>query len=86
MRKRSLFSSVLGIIVVAILILGGYTFFKDLDGPTVDVTPNTGRVSGASVLKIRMKDPSGIRSINVGVRKNNVLNVIYSKHFDQYIP
>lgn len=86
MRKRSLFSSVLGIIVVAILILGGYTFFKDLDGPTVDVTPNTGRVSPASVLKVRMKDPSGIRSISVGVRKNNVLNVIYSKHFDQYIP
>lgn len=86
MRKRSLFSSVLGIIVVAILVLGGYTFFKDLDGPTVDVTPNTGRVSPASVLKARMKDPSGIRSISVGVRKNNVLNVIYSKHFDQYIP
>ncbi len=86
MRKRSLFSSVLGIIVVAILVLGGYTFFKDLDGPTVDVTPNTGRISPASVLKVRMKDPSGIRSISVGVRKNNVLNVIYSKHFDQYIP
>ncbi len=86
MRKRSLFSSVLGIIVVAILVLGGYTFFKDLEGPTVDITPNTGRVSAASVLKVRMKDPSGIRSITVGVRKNNVLNVIYNKHFDQYIP
>ena len=85
MRKRSLFSSVLGILVVALLILGGYVFFKDLDGPTVEVTPNTGRVSPASVLKVRMKDPSGIRSISVGVRKNNVLNVIFSKHFDQYI-
>lgn len=85
MRKRSLFSSVLGIIVVAILVLGGYAFFKDLDGPTVDVTPTTGRVSPASALKVRMQDPSGIRSISVGVRKNNVLNVIYSKHFDQYL-
>lgn len=76
----------LGILVVALLVLGGYTFFKDLDGPTVEVTPNTGRVSFASVLKISMKDPSGIRSISVGVRKNNVLNVIFSKHFDQYVP
>ena len=30
MRKRSLFSSVLGILVVALLVLGGYVFFKDL--------------------------------------------------------
>lgn len=86
MRKRSLFSSVLGILVVALLVVGGYVFFKDLDGPVVDVTPNTGKVSPASVLKVRMQDPSGIRSISVGVRKNNVLNVIYSKHFDKYIP
>ena len=85
MRKRSLFSSVLGILVVALLVLGGYVFFKDLDGPVVEVTPNTGKVSPASVLKVRMKDPSGICSISVGVRKNNVLNVIYSKHFDKYV-
>ncbi len=86
MRKRSMFSSVLGVLVVLALGVGGYTFFKDLDGPAIDVSPNTGRVSPASVLKISMKDPSGIRSITVGVRKNNVLNVIFNKHFDQYLP
>ena len=86
MRKRSMFSSVLGVLVVVALGVGGYTFFKDLDGPAIDVSPNTGRVSPASVLKISMKDPSGIRSITVGVRKNNVLNVIFNKHFDQYLP
>lgn len=81
-----MFSSVLGVLVVLALGVGGYTFFKDLDGPAIDVSPNTGRVSPASVLKISMKDPSGIRSITVGVRKNNVLNVIFNKHFDQYLP
>ena len=86
MRKKSLLSTVLGIIVIALLVAGGYTFFKDLDGPTVEVTPNTGRVSNASVLKIQLKDPSGIRSISVGVRKNNIVNVIFSKHFDKYLP
>ena len=86
MRKRSMFSSVLGILVVVALGVGGYTFFKDLDGPVIDVSPNTGRVSPASALKISMKDPSGIRSVTVGVRKNNVLNVIFNKHFDQYLP
>ena len=86
MRKRSFFSSVLGVFVVAVLLLGGYTFFKDLDGPSVEVTPNTGRLSPASVLKIRMQDPSGIRAVTVGVRKNNTLNVIFRKHFDEYLP
>ena len=81
-----MFSSVLGVLVVLALGVGGYTFFKDLDGPAIDVSPNTGRVSPASVLKISMKDPSGIRSITVGVRKNNALNVIFNKHFDQYLP
>ena len=86
MRKKSMLSTVLGILVLAVLGVGGYTFFKDLEGPIIEVSPNTGRVSPASVLKINMRDVSGIRSVTVGVKKNNVLNVIFSKHFDQYLP
>ncbi|MBQ9453285.1 MAG: M23 family metallopeptidase [Desulfovibrio sp.] len=86
MRKRSLLSFMLGIITVAALLLGGYTFFKDLDGPSVEISPSTDRLSPASILKIHMKDPSGIRAISVGVRKNNNLNVIFRKHFDTYLP
>lgn len=59
MRKKSMFSSLLGLLVIAALVGGGYTFFKDMDGPAVEVSPNTGRVSPASVLQIKMSDPSG---------------------------
>ncbi|WP_179981638.1 M23 family peptidase, partial [Desulfovibrio sp. 86] len=86
MRKKSMFSTVLGVLVLVVLGVGGYTFFKDLEGPIIEVTPNTGRVSPVSVLKINMQDVSGIRSVTVGVKKNNVLNVIFNKHFDQYLP
>ncbi|MBQ9405433.1 MAG: M23 family metallopeptidase [Desulfovibrio sp.] len=86
MRKRSLLPSFLGIVIVIILAVAGYTFLKDMDGPIVEITPNTGRISPASVLKIHMHDPSGIRSISVGVRKNNNLIVIFRKHFDEYLP
>lgn len=86
MRKKSMFSSLLGLLVIAALVAGGYTFFKDMDGPAVEVSPNTGRVSPASVLQIRMSDPSGIRSLSVGIRKNNVINVILNRHFDEYLP
>ena len=86
MRKKSMFSTVLVLLVIAALATGGYTFFKDMDGPAVQVTPNTGRVSPATVLQIHMNDPSGIRSLTVGIRKNNVLNVIFNRHFDEYLP
>lgn len=33
-----------------------------------------------------MSDPSGIRSLSVGIRKNNVINVILNRHFDEYLP
>lgn len=86
MRKKSMFSTVLGVLVLVVLGVGGYTFFKDLEGPIIEVSPSTGRVSPVSVLKINMQDVSGIRSVTVGVKKNNVLNVIFNKHFDQYLP
>jgi murein DD-endopeptidase MepM/ murein hydrolase activator NlpD len=85
MRTKSIFSSILGFAIIAVLLVGGYTFLKDMDGPTVQVTPNTGRVSPKSVLKIAMTDSSGVRSISVGIRKNNIITTIFSRHFEQYL-
>lgn len=83
-QRRSVLPTLLGLIVVAALGYGGYVFFKDLDGPVVTVAPKTDRVSPASELTIVMEDPSGIRSLSVGIRRNNVVNEIYRKHFDSY--
>lgn len=82
MIKSRLFST--GLVIFLILLLGGagYVFFKDMDGPSVEIEPASGRVSPNASLKIKMKDPAGVRSVLVGIRKNNVLNVIYEKHFD----
>lgn len=86
MRRSGFISTALGIGLVLLLVFGAYVFFKDLDGPAVRVTPNTGRVSPATVLKITMEDPAGVRSLAVGIRRNNALNLVYSKHFDKYDP
>lgn len=85
MRKKGFFSSILMLLVIGVLGAAAYVFFKDLDGPTVTVSPETDRISPASVLTITMSDPAGIRSLSVGIRKNNVVNTIFSKHFDQYL-
>lgn len=64
--------------------IAGYVFFKDMEGPSISVFPKTNRISHSSVLKISLADNSGIRSLIVGIRKNNILNVIYNHHFDKY--
>lgn len=85
MRKRSIFSTGLAIVVMAGLCLAGYAFFKDLDGPAIKVAPEGGRISPQGKLAIAMADPAGIRGLVVGIRRNNVLNVIYDKHYDEYL-
>ncbi len=82
MYKKRLVSTGLIIFVILILAGTGYIFFKDMDGPVMEIEPASGRISPNSNLKIKMSDPAGIRSVLVGIRKNNVLNVIYEKHFD----
>ena len=84
MRKKNMFSSLLGLLIITGLAAGGYTFLKDMDGPVVEVAPNTGRVSPATILQVSMSDQSGIRSLSVGIRRNNVINIIFKKHFDAY--
>lgn len=86
MDKGKLLPTSLGVALVLILGVVGYIFFKDMEGPAVDVEPASGKISPASKLKIKMSDPAGIRSLIVGIRHNNVLNVIYDKHFDEYLP
>lgn len=84
MRKSGIFSTGLAVLVIAALGFAGYTFFKDLDGPAVKVSPEGGRVSPNGSLTITMTDASGIRGLLVGIRRNNALNVIYDKRFDDY--
>lgn len=86
MARRSYFSTIITILILLLLGGAGYVLFKDMEGPAVTIRPDDGRVSPASVLRIEMTDPAGIRSILVGIRKNNTLNVIFDKHFSEYLP
>lgn len=84
MHKKSFLPVASVILVISLFLIAGYIFFKDMDGPSVSVTPKSNRISPSATLKISMSDPSGIRSLIVGIRKNNVLNVIFNRHFDAY--
>ena len=83
MRKKSVFPTFMMLLITAVLGGGGYAFFNDMDGPLVHVSPHSGRISSGTEIKVQMTDPSGIRSLTVGIRRNNILSVIYSRHFDK---
>lgn len=86
MRTRGIFSVIAAAVLIAGLGFVGYLFFSDLSGPQISVSPASGKVSNATKLRVTMEDPAGIRSLVVGIRKNNTFNEIYNKHFDQYLP
>lgn len=86
MYRRNYIPTILVSIIILALAGTGYIFFHDMQGPQVETSPENGKISPASTLKIKMSDPAGIRSLIVGIRKNNVVNVIYNKHYDVYEP
>ncbi|MEG2172182.1 MAG: M23 family metallopeptidase [Desulfovibrionaceae bacterium] len=86
MRKRGFFPTLCIIVVFAVLGLGAYTFLKDMDGPTLTVKPDTGRLSPSRNIVLTLEDPSGIRSVSVAVRKNNSSIVVFQKHFSEVLP
>ena len=84
MRIKSLFSTLLCLLVVGALGFGGYTFFKDMDGPTIVMAPDTGRISPNREVTLTLNDISGVRSVTVSIRKNNASTVVLKKHFSPY--
>ena len=86
MRIKSIFSTLLCLLVVAVLGFGGYTFFKDMDGPTISISPDTGRLSPTREILLTLADPSNVRAVTISVRKNNSSTVILKKHFSPYKP
>lgn len=86
MRKRGFFSSLCIIILFSVLGFGAYTFLKDMDGPTLVLSPDTGRLSPSRNIVLTLDDPSGIRSVSIAVRKNNSSIVVFQKHFAEVLP
>ncbi len=84
MRIKSIVYSLFFCIFVGGLGLGGYAFFKDMEGPSITLTPNTGKISLNTEMQLLMSDSSKMRSVTVVVRKNNNRIPVFSQHFSPY--
>ena len=81
MRFRTICSASFFLSILFVLIFGGYAFFKDLDGPEISISPDNGRISPNAILTIHLKDPAGLKRLEVGIRKNNVLTPVFKQEF-----
>lgn len=81
MKSRNFLSTALVLGIAGLVGYGGFVFFKDMEGPTFTLTPDTGHVSPARELQLDMQDKSGVRSVVVSVRKNNTTTPIFEKMF-----
>ncbi len=82
MASRRLLPNILIILVLGVIGAVAYTFVKDMDGPAVTISPDTGRISKNTVLTVQVDDPSGIRELNIGIRRNNAFTSFFRKHYE----
>lgn len=82
MRSKSLVPTILCLIALGGLAVLGYTFFKDTDGPTLLLSPDTDRISPTKEMTLTLQDASNVRSVVVSVRRHNTATEVFRKHFD----
>lgn len=81
MARRRILPNLLVAVVVAVIVAVGYTFLKDTEGPTIAVKPDTDRVAESTVLEVTVSDPSGIRELDIGIRRNNNFVSFFRRHY-----
>ncbi len=62
----------------------GYLFFEDRQGPSIQMTPNTGAISPQAEITLTLHDISKVRSVDVLIRNGKESIPVFSKHFDPY--
>ena len=65
MKKSSL---LIAVILLAALVGGGFFYFRDMDGPKISLTPDSGPVSRQHPPVLQLSDlGSGLRSVDVSL-------------------
>lgn len=73
--------------VFMVLLLGAigfasYVFLNDLDGPTVTMEPDTGRISPSQEITLAVTDAkSGVRSVTVLIRRSSGTSTVFERAF-----
>ncbi len=69
--------------LVALLAVGALFYFKDLEPPTLTLTPGSGVVGRDTELTLEASDPSGLRAVVVSLRTAGSAAALASKTYDK---
>ena len=78
---RKLFTLFLFAVIFGGIAVAGYMFFKDMDGPTVRMEPDTGSISPSKEVRLHLSDESGVRYVSVSVRKAAQSVIVFEQTF-----
>ena len=71
------------VILICVMAGGTYLLVQDTQGPEISLSPETNRTSGKQELTITAADKeSDIKSISVGIRRDNAVKPLFTKTFD----
>ena len=74
--------------LLALILLGAggglaYFLMKDMDGPTIKISPDNGRASANQEFTVFLEDSaSEVKNVTISVRKNNISSPVASHTFD----
>ncbi len=84
MNMKSIISTLLILILFGGFGYGAYLFFNDMEGPSISISPNTGKVAPDTPITITLHDKSLVRSINIAVIEKDRRTEIVAKNFNPY--
>ncbi len=84
MKLTGIITSLIILLLLGGVGYGGYLFFSDMEGPTIEMTPNTGRIAPQTDITLKLGDQAGVRSVVVAVKENNKRTEIFNKVFSEY--
>lgn len=80
--SRSLFGYCIALVVLGAIGFGVYTLLSDLEGPTITLQPDTGRIAPTQNITLILTDAaSDIRSVSVVVRKGGNAVTVFERAF-----
>lgn len=86
-KAKSSLSALVALIFLGAVAVGAYLLLRDLNGPAVSVAPETGgRIGPQQDLAVTLRDPSGVRSATVTIRRGAQSLVVLRKEFDDKSP
>lgn len=85
MRRLSVY-----FLAIILLAAGGglaYLLMKDMEGPSIRISPDNGRASANQEITVYLDDAgSNVKSVTVSVRKNNISSPVARHEFDPATP